>query len=804
MDKLKLDGEFISQEIITICDNLGKIDDQDGRYMKDRDCKSCLREIFRFLNADQSEHHARVTLGSLNIVKSDLIPLIVQYCDYNEGDPEMFTIILRLITNLTSPISILFENKNRDEVTDDAADLTEQIKLENKLLDGLYSYKKAFADDDKIWASLNVHLRHNTDDEVTFERLIILIRNILHIPVDATSDMGVPCDFDAHEMCLYRMDKSGIMSTIIEIATESRKGVEFCLHLTEIIYLMLRDQNPHTLASAKPNALKRKLDESDVDKRRLAELSERNRRERENRSRFGANANRTRYSQFVISNCRTAAGAPLPVRQIIDSRDSIKFDTGKTELRKSKNRKPLSSETSMSRSDLSTKITKVSYSLKVFCKRFVEKVYNNFMQQIKHNLIQKRLQQNDETYYLWSIQFFTQFCTFMSMSHELVSETVSTSTLHFIQVLISDYQDKIKMEKKKFHDISRRLHMALRAFKEILALIKSNEKYHSMLNNIFEKDYSTVLLNLFKEYYEPKHSQHYIKDLIEANDILLDLSEIHFKANDFAARYYSPDIVCIYNDVLRTYADNAASTNTAILKFFQRLIDCNSEIILFQASLFKTLIEIMDYHSPFAGKKDFEELGAKLMASFGAKANKRRWMFQELLFWKSSNDVVEIENAIDPPAVVPVEPPVNEEVDEACLVAELDAAAAEQPLETVEDLMAELGDSDDDDDGDDDDNGNDDKQSNSSKSIGSDWDPLPEDDDDDDGDGGASGGGGGGGDGKAQEKREESLVAAVDGATGEDNDDDESDWDPKPREEEERQQEIAGSPNNDSSSSGSS
>lgn len=668
----QIDDQTITDDIIVVCNSLGKVDENDGKYMKDRDCKPCLRELLRHLNADSSKHTARLAFGSMNIIKSDLIPLIVQYCDYNDGDPEMFTTILRLCTNLTSSILLLYEKEDQEVITD-----PEHVKIRNRLLTSLYNYKEAFASDDKVWSTFNVYLRNYEDEEVNFERLIILIRNILHIPVDSTGDMGIHSDFDAHDMCLYRMDKSGMLDTLIKLSSESQRGMEFCFHISEIIYFMLRDQNAETLAQSKSELFKRKLDDQDADKKRLRELSAREKRAKHSKDSNNAMFRFRSGPLFVVQNCRSISDDPLLVSKLLPDRQVLKFDQGKTEVKKAKNKKPISSESSLAISDSNTKRSKASYGLKLFCKQFVEKTYNNYMVQIKYNLIQKRAQEDDETYYLWMIQFFTAFTRHMKLNLDHISETLSTSTLHYIQILITNHQDKLKMEKKKFHDISKRLHLALRAYREILYLIKSigpdsefAQTVKTIKRNIFtEVEYSSLLVSLFQQYNEPKHSELYLEDLIETNSVFLELldsfnselddekekteveveietrpkkkkgKKFDYKTAGFMMRYCNPDVLRAHVYVLSKFRRNSDSVNLAILKFFERIAyDCKCENVLFQITLFKCLIDIVEYDSTLPGFERFKKLTLYLFSNFGGKANEKRWMFQDLLFWTMGED----------------------------------------------------------------------------------------------------------------------------------------------------------------------
>lgn len=646
----ELGDQVVIDDIEAICNSLGKMDKNDGTYMKDRDCKSSLRELQRHLMADSKRHVARLTLGSLNIMKTDMIPLFVQYCDFNDGDGDLFNLILRLCLNLTSSVILL---NQRDEDQDEI--------LLHKLTLNLYQAKKAFANSSEIWKLFNVYLKHGVDDEITFERLIILIRNILHIPVDSREEIN------AHDSCLHQMDKSGMLGTLIHIMTETQKGIEYCFHLTEIFYLILREQNPRTLASARPAGA------DDSAKKRYAELRA---RERMSQKMKQTSEHMFRHSSFVIANRSTQLRNPKPVKRILvekEVRSTNDLDQDKVSVRKARNRKPLSSHDFLELSEKNTSTSKVSYCLKVFTQSIVEKVYNNYMQHMKHNLIQKRTQDNDESYYLWSVQFFTSFARHSNMSLDLVSETLSTSTIHFIQIKINDYQDKLKAEKKKFVEISKRLHLALRAYQELLNVLKVVDSEHSYFKtvetikkNIFtQQDYSSLIMNLFQQYEERKHSLHYVKDLIITNQAFLDLVENYAQDDEetgdvLLVRYCGPKVIHLHAQMLRKFKQNEDVVNLAILSLFERVIkNCKGELVLFQIIIFKTLIEIVEFSPAFPGYERFKVIACHLSKKFGEMANRKNWLFQELLFWKTSCDADEIEKAVYPPSPLPDEPSMD-------------------------------------------------------------------------------------------------------------------------------------------------
>lgn len=649
-------------ELTAACNSLGKIDENDGTYMKDRDCKPCLREITRFLTRDTDNYIVRTTIGSLNLIKSDLIPLMNQYCDYENGDSELFASTLRLCTNLTSSPLLFFENQ-------DPPTNPESIKLYNKLSDCLIGYKEAFATDENIWSTLKDHLR-NFDNDIIFEQLIILIRNILQI----THYNEAINNHESHDQCLIQMEKSGLLDMIIQIASETQKGTEFCFHLTEIIYYMLRDQNPVWLAEAKEqNRL------TDSDRNLLAQLVARERRQRDAEP-VRPLSSCFKSTSYLVSNLRSISGAPLIVRNPPKTA-TISFDAGKTELRKARNKKPISAESSILNGDNNAKISKISYNLRNFCHKFVEKVFCNFMQHIKHNLMQKKATEDDEIYYLWSLQFFIPFTKHLGTNLDAMTETLSTSTIRFVQILMLNYQEKLSVEKKKYHSVSRKLHLSIRAYKEILYFLKSNGAGNVDISVFTEPEYSAIIMNLFKHFDEAKHPSNFPTDLVKLNHVLLQLLEEHAQNTttaqeqeeentqgaskkrkgkkkrdhnsiNYMIKYCCPEVIAVYLRVLRNFKQNSDSTNLQVLEFFEKVVhDCKHEVLLHQASVFKCLLEITDDSSSLPHYSRFLALAKYLMETFATMATKRRWMFQELLFWKTNDDLLQIENSINPPPV---------------------------------------------------------------------------------------------------------------------------------------------------------
>lgn len=540
-------------DLTATCYDLGKLNEADGVYAKGKDCIPCLKELVRYLRIDDKQFTVRHTLGCLNIIRTDMIPIIVQHCNdpSDEEQKQLFDLVVKICVNLTSPALMFFE---KQEIPDEP----EKKQLYMKFISYLHNYKTAFADNVSIWTVLNKYINYILDldfyqrteeDWILFERIIIVIRNILHIPVDTSLSMGVNTELNAHDMCLYRMDKSGHFETLFKISESTEHGPKFCLHIMETVFLMLREYEPEALSRATDNSSnkrKRSDDERERDKKKLTELAALDKCEK-HLAKQKFMPQRFKHGSFQVTNVKTSSHLPLVVRKPMHKEGMINFDDHKDSYVRPRNRRPLTNSSSLVSQDniLAATVTQKTssfetrWSLKLFCIKFLENIYNDFMQIIKHNLVRHQSQENDETYYLWSFYFFTAFNRHLSLDIKNISETLSVSSLHYLQTLMDQYQDKISSEKKKYLDLSKRLHFALKAYKELLCSMIAIDKEpdyeqlsHSIKKTIFyEMDYRMLVLNLFHSFNVFKHTPNYLIDLIETNNIFLDLIQGYSSAN---------------------------------------------------------------------------------------------------------------------------------------------------------------------------------------------------------------------------------------------------------------------------------
>ena len=99
-------AEYLT-ELESTCSALGT-NDGTGVYHKDEDCLECVKDLIRFLRRDDGNNHTlRRAIGSIGVVKCDLIPILRDH----SSDADLFDMVLRLVVNLTSPELLLFRQE---------------------------------------------------------------------------------------------------------------------------------------------------------------------------------------------------------------------------------------------------------------------------------------------------------------------------------------------------------------------------------------------------------------------------------------------------------------------------------------------------------------------------------------------------------------------------------------------------------------------------------------------------------------------------------------------------------------------
>ncbi|CAH1773613.1 unnamed protein product [Owenia fusiformis] len=516
----------VNTELQATCSALGY---QEGNtYVREPDCLETVKDLIRFLKREEETCDIRRQLGEVQILQNDLIPILKEYKD----DKILVETVLRLMVNLTQPAILCFRNF----IPEDKTTRKEFIEVEGILR----MYKAAFADE-ALFAVLTKKLGDNLqldwesrheDDRMLIERILILVRNILHIQPDLGEEKRTDDDASIHDQVLWALHVSGMEDLLLYIAS-SQEERQFAMHCLEIVSLMFKEQTPEQLANAGSS---RSLTEKERDERELELVREKERAQKKaNMKKFS-----TRHSRFggtyVVSNMQSITENSMIYHRSLGEVNNISFDHEKRPKKRGKNRKPITEADLTRRSTLSIRMF-----LKDFCVNFLENCYNPLMYAVKDNINHSKTQDNDETYYLWAMRFFMEFSRLYKFRIDVIGETMSSQAFHFVQTNLTTYFEMISMEKKDAKIWSRRVHIALRAYYELLQTLfamdsskdpQLRESANVIKGNVFYlMEYRDTFINLLKNFNESRQSRAFLTDLVDATHLYTKMLEKYSKGH---------------------------------------------------------------------------------------------------------------------------------------------------------------------------------------------------------------------------------------------------------------------------------
>lgn len=512
---------LVEAEIAATCNALGYFDTSTNKYYTDENVLETLKDLIRYLRRDNESFDVRRQLGETKVLQTDLLPLLKNYWE----DDDMFDVVLRLLVNLTTPPLILWN----EEVPTEKITRNHYLQIEEHL----QNYKQAFTDD-AIWALLSTKLskileleyaERGDENGLVIERILILVRNILYVPSDPDTEKRPDHDANLHDQVLWALRQSGMLDIILYISGSPMEQVYY-MHILEILSFMLREQVPSQLATS---ALERNHTEKLRDEAQLLAIRHQENVQKRQKVRQFTSARHSRFGgTFVVKSMKSIGDNELIYHKPLNTIDKISFDVEKTKLKTPKNRQPIKDKPIERHSAFSVRLF-----LKEFCIEFLNGAYNTMMHEVKNTLVRAKAQAHDESYYLWALRFFMEFNRTYKFEVKLVSETVSIPTFHFVQQQMERYFDMLSSDKKKVLLWSKRLHLALLAYKELLLTIAAmdscteqaiKESAKVIKSNIFYViEYRELVLTLLITFDELKMSDIYLKDLIETQHIFLKM-----------------------------------------------------------------------------------------------------------------------------------------------------------------------------------------------------------------------------------------------------------------------------------------
>ena len=513
--------EILQAELLAACSSLGYSDG--NKYYRDPDCLETVKDLIKYLRRDDDSHAIRRALGETRVVQTDLIPIIRDFSD----DDELFDVTLRLLVNLTNPVLLLF----REELPEEK--VTRQQFLQ--LIGHQQSCKEKFADEN-LWKALVKKLEvvlqqdwndRQEEDRLNIERVLILIRNILAVPASPQDEQRTDDDASLHDQVIWALHLAEFEVLLMYIASSEQEH-SLAMHSLEIISLMLREQDPEVLANTH---LQRSKSEKDKDEKELMNILDQEAAKKQQRLKEMRSRRHSRFGgTYYVMNMKSISDRDVISHQPISNIKELNFDKSKKLRKLRKNLAPLQCSDNVRKSTLAIRMF-----LQEFCIEFLNGSYNSLMYTVKDNLVRGKSQENDETYYLWAMKFFMAFNRNHNFKIELVSETLSVQSFHYIQQCIENYYEMMSTDKKKIPLWSRRMHKGLRAYQELLLTLacmdKSDDSSIRESSKVIKckifyvPEYRELTLILTQNFDERKMTKKYLKDLIETNHIVLKLLE---------------------------------------------------------------------------------------------------------------------------------------------------------------------------------------------------------------------------------------------------------------------------------------
>lgn len=228
-------------ELLATCSALGYL--EGDTYHKEPDCLESVKDLIRYLRHEDETRDIRQQLGAAQILQNDLVPLVIQH----HNDKQLFDAVIRLMVNLTQPALLCF-----GKIPQDPTFRHHYLQV----VSYLQAYKEAFANErlfvvlsEKLYDLLQMDWEQREEEHnLLIERILLLVRNILHVPSDPDEEKGVDDDASIHDRVLWAIHMSG-MDDLVKFLASSETEQQWSMHVLETVSLMFRDQNAEHLAS---------------------------------------------------------------------------------------------------------------------------------------------------------------------------------------------------------------------------------------------------------------------------------------------------------------------------------------------------------------------------------------------------------------------------------------------------------------------------------------------------------------------------------------------------------------------------
>ncbi|XP_039305903.1 protein timeless homolog isoform X2 [Solenopsis invicta] len=514
-------ADYLSAELTATCSAIGYFDGT--TYLLDNNCLDVIKDLIRYLKRDDDTHTIRRFLGQTKVLQTDLVKILM----YHVENTELWDVLLRLLINLTSSAFVIYNEQIPTEKT--------TYSLYQQIVSYLQEYKAALADEN-VWSVVAGRLgnllnidssERGEENELTIERILAFIRNVLQVPPN-DNDKRADNDATVHDEVLFAFHASGIVDILLFIVSNNQEQ-QYHMQILEIISLMLREQNASVLATS---GLQRSTAERENDEATLVALRQKELREKINKVKKYAGSRHSRFGgTYVVQNMKATGENQMICHKPYQKIEALEFGHNKKRVKRRKDKMSLQDPKEERTSALSVRLF-----LKEFCVEFLSGVYNSVMKFTRSCFINDTHGQAVETaVYLWALRFFMEFNRHYKFQVKYVSETISTEVFYLVQRQIEQYYEMIIVDKKKIPLWSRRLHLALKAYQELLNNLMVMEKSRDdgvresskiIKSNIFYvPEYRETILSQLLCFDEVKMSRQYLVDLVTTVHIFLKMLE---------------------------------------------------------------------------------------------------------------------------------------------------------------------------------------------------------------------------------------------------------------------------------------
>ncbi|XP_055524014.1 protein timeless homolog isoform X2 [Wyeomyia smithii] len=396
------------------------------------------------------------------------------------------------------------------------------------------SYKEAFAVQhawtdvaDCLQKILNIDWAERTEEqELIVERILTLTRNVLRVPPNVEREKRSDNDASLHDQLLWALHQAGVLDLILYILGSEHEH-QYHLHALEIVSLVYREQSASNLAGASQQRDKTGIQRVEQDLtmiRKHEKASHKIRVPTVRHSLFGGT--------YVLQNLKSTSDNELVCHHSLHKALEINFDSDKKKNKKSF--RHVHETGSVER--------KSAYSVRLFlreyCIEILRSSFNNIVRQTRRILesaVKEAGGGHDDSYLLWAIRFFMEFNRGCGFKLDLVSESLSVQCFHWIITRVEYYVDMIRSDKTHARLWSRRLHVAVQAYREMLQSLqalqmlpdaKAKDLFLMLQNNIFYVlEYREIILHLLIGFNETNNTRAYLYDVIETAHLFLKMLE---------------------------------------------------------------------------------------------------------------------------------------------------------------------------------------------------------------------------------------------------------------------------------------